>query len=172
MVCPDSFGKAITVYAEMINLKINSVQISTYFNSLKHLPHIVKVINKCMTDKTYFNGSMLRLPTISELKEYYNQLDGVFFGNDDNNQYKLEGPKKPSIQRTADLQLMIYLVHHFKCCEDKVMALIDSGKLKADKKIVSGDIFNNIWSKDDRAMLKRKYFELQYKDVINTCQRG
>ncbi len=92
MVCPNEFSMQLGKYAEVIGVKLNSVQIESYYEELSHLPNIVKVIKKAMSDRVYKNGDILRLPAIPELKEYYQQLDGVLFGGDDNSHYRIEGP--------------------------------------------------------------------------------
>jgi hypothetical protein len=171
MVDASVFGQSITGYAEIIGVKITPLHIKAYYEALKHLPHIVTVMNKAMTDRVYKNGEMLRLPTIPELKEYYRQLDGVLFGDDDNNYYRLESPKKPDLQATANNHLMMYLVSHFNCCPDKVIDLIDKGKLNASLDLVSKNIFTECWSQSDAVKVKISRIASLYKEIINQCKK-
>jgi hypothetical protein len=172
MVDAGMFGQSLTGYAEIIGVKVTPLHIKAYYEALKHLPYIVKVMNKAMVDRVYKNGDMLRLPTIPELKEYYNQLDGVYFGGDDKDQYRLEAPKKPDEQGTANNHLMMYLVSHFNCCPDKVIDLIDKGKLKASPDLVSSNIIKECWSNPDSKKLKIDYIQTNYKEVIQQCKKN
>ncbi len=171
MVCPNEFSMQLGKYAEVIGVKLNSVQIESYYEELSHLPNIVKVIKKAMSDRVYKNGDILRLPAIPELKEYYQQLDGVLFGGDDNSHYRIEGPRSPDEQTVANNHLMMYLVSHFKCCPDKVIDLIDSGELKADLSLISKNIIQSCFSKDKLDILKRQNILDNYGHIIKKSQR-
>jgi hypothetical protein len=173
MVDAGMFGQSLTGYAEIIGVKVTPLHIKAYYEALKHLPYIVRVMNKAMVDRVYKNGDMLRLPTIPELKEYYRQLDGVLFGGDDSNDhYRIEAPKKPDAQATANNHLMMYLVSHFNCCPDKVIDLIDKGELKADMDIISGNIVKDCWDKSDATKLKMLEIGNRYEDVIQQCKKS